>query len=84
MSEGHARAGGSRRTRSGAPPPEPPELPTGKAFVLQLSRETGPTLRPFTGRVEHLSTGRRLRFESLPSFQAALIRLLAETEQSST
>jgi hypothetical protein len=64
--------------------PELPELPTGKAFVLQLSRETGPTLRPFTGRVEHLVTGRRLRFESLTAFQAALIRLLTETEHSST
>jgi len=50
--------------------------------VLQLSRETGPALRPFTGRVEHLATGRRLRFESLMAFQAALTRLLTETEQS--
>jgi len=50
--------------------------------VLQLSRETGPTLSPFTGRVEHLTTGRRLRFESLRAFQAALTRLLTETERS--
>ena len=64
--------------------PELPELPKGKAFVLQLSRETGSALSPFTGRVEHLATGRRLRFESLATFQAALIRLLTETEQSST
>ena len=52
--------------------------------MLQLSRETGPTLKPFTGRVEHLGSGRRLRFESLTTFQTALIRLLTETEQSST
>ncbi len=84
MSERRARTGGSRRTPPQDSPLELPELPTGKAFVLQLSRETGPALRPFTGRVEHLATGRRLRFESLTAFQAALTRLLTETEQSST
>jgi len=82
MSERRTRAGGSRSTPPEAPPPELPELPTGKTFVLQLSRETGPALRPFTGRVEHLATGRRLRFESLTAFQAALIRLLTETKSS--
>ena len=84
MSDGRARAEGSRRTRREASPPEPPDLPTGKAFVLQLGRETGPTLMPFTGRVEHLATGRRLRFASWTAFQAALIRLLTETEESPT
>jgi hypothetical protein len=82
MNAGRGRAGESRRTPPEASPPELPELPTGKAFVLQLSRETGPTLRPFTGRVEHLASGRRLRFESLTTFQAALTRLLTETEES--
>jgi hypothetical protein len=81
MSEGRARVRGSRRTPPEASQPELPELPTGKAFVLQLSRETGPALRPFTGRVEHLASGRRLRFESLTAFQVALTRLLTETEQ---
>jgi hypothetical protein len=84
MSEGRARVAGSRGTRREASAPDPPELPTGKAFVLQLSRETGPTLTPFIGRVEHLATGRRLRFESMTAFQAALTRLLTETEQSTT
>lgn len=58
---------------------ETPELPTGKAFVLQLTRETGPALEPFAGRVEHLATGRRLRFESLETFQAAVTRILSDT-----
>ena len=84
MSEGRARAGGSRTARSDTSPHEAPELPTGKAFVLQLSRETGPTLTPFAGRVEHLASGRRLRFENWTAFQAALMRLLTETKQSST
>jgi hypothetical protein len=56
------------------------ELPTAKAFVLQLSRETGPTLQPFTGRVEHLSSGRRARFSTLDEFQAAVSRLLREAK----
>lgn len=55
-----------------------PRLPTGKAFVLQLSRDTGSTLRPFAGRLEHLSTGRRERFETLEDFLTALTRLLAK------
>jgi hypothetical protein len=55
-----------------------PELPTGKAFVLQLSRDTGPTLQPFAGRVEHLASGRRARFETFEDFQAVVIRLLSE------
>ena len=59
-------------------PPEAPELPTEKAFVVQLSRETGPTLEPFTGRVEHLATGRRVRFATFEGFQQAVIRLLRE------
>ena len=61
-----------------------PELPTDKAFVLQLSRETGPALSPFAGRIEHFATGRRLRFEDFAGFRAALNRLLTETERART
>ena len=63
---------------TGASSAESPELPTGMAFVLQLSRDTGPTLQPFTGRIEHLSTGRRVRFDSFEDFRAAVMRLLDE------
>jgi hypothetical protein len=58
-----------------------PELPTDRAFVLQLSRETGPTLEPFAGRVEHLATGRRTRFATFEEFRAAMIRLLGEASE---
>jgi hypothetical protein len=78
MDEKRARAARSLR---GASPPEAPELPTGKAFVLQLSRETGPTLEPFAGRVKHLATGRRLRFENFAAFRSAVVRLLTEAKQ---
>ena len=60
------------------PPQDAPELPTGKAFVLQLSRETGRSLTPFAGRIEHLASGRRLRFDDFTTFRAAVIRLLTE------
>lgn len=50
-----------------------------KAFVLQLTRDTGPALQPFAGRVEHLSTGRRARFEKVDELLDALARLLKET-----
>jgi hypothetical protein len=69
-------------SRAEAPPAEAPELPTEKAFVVQLSGETGPTLEPFAGRVEHLASGRRLRFGSFAAFRAAVIRLLAQAKQS--
>lgn len=58
-----------------------PELPTGKAFVLQLSRDTGPRLQRFAGRVEHLASGRRARFANFEDFQQAVIRLLREAKQ---
>ena len=57
------------------------ELPTEKAFVLQLRGDTGPTLEPFAGRVEHLASGRRLRFDNFETFCAAVTRLLAEARQ---
>jgi len=78
MKEERARGLGSQKAPTHSRL-EAPELPTGKAFVVQLSRDTGPTLDPFIGRVEHLATGRRLRFESLADFQAAVIRLLTDT-----
>lgn len=69
------------RTAAGeGPPSNTPQLPTGKAFVLQLSHDTGPTLQPFAGRVEHLATGRRARFANFEDFQQAVIRLLREAK----
>ena len=51
------------------------ELPRTKTFVLQLSRESGPGQATFAGRVEHLSTGRRARFESVEELMAALSQI---------
>jgi hypothetical protein len=41
-----------------------PALPAWKAFVVQFTHETGTKPGAFSGRVEHLSTGQRARFES--------------------
>lgn len=68
-------------TQPGARDQHAGELPTENAFVLQLRGDTGPTLEPFAGRVEHLASGRRLRFDNFAAFCAAVTRLLAEARQ---
>jgi hypothetical protein len=79
MKDEQASAQGSSDVASS---PEAPELPTDKAFVVQLTRETGPGLEPFAGRVEHIASGRRLRFGDFAAFRAAVTRLLAEARRS--
>ena len=54
-----------------------PELPTEKGFLVQLTRDTGPSLTSFAGRVEHLASGRRARFTTFEAFRAAVSRLLS-------
>ena len=56
-------------------------LPSSKAFVVQLARSTDPSLRSFAGRVEHLTSGRRRRFESVGQFLEQVVRLLAEAQE---
>ena len=68
-------------SKAEASPAEATELSTEKAFLLQFSSETGPTSEPFVGRVEHLASGRRIRFTNVAGFRAALIRLLTEERQ---
>lgn len=41
-----------------------PALPAWKAFVVQFTRETGVEPGTFCGRVEHLSTGQSICFDS--------------------
>lgn len=49
-----------------------PELPAWRAFVVQFSREEG----VFSGRIEHLSSGRRARFSSRDELVATLAAFL--------
>lgn len=57
---------------------EGPGLPAWRAFVVQFSRQTEPATNSLSGRVEHLSSGRRAHFESSEELLAALCRLLQE------
>jgi hypothetical protein len=68
-------------SRAEASPAEAPQLPTEKVFLVQFRRETGPTLEPFAGRVEHLASGRRVWFTDVAAFRAALTRFLTEAKQ---
>jgi hypothetical protein len=55
-----------------------PALPAWKAFVVQFSRDSSKQGEIFTGRVEHLSSGRRAHFHSADELVATLEQLLAE------
>jgi len=65
----------------GTPTPRGEEgqtLPVWKAFVVQFSRETNTRKGTFSGRVEHMTSGRRARFGSTRELLAVLRRLLDE------
>jgi hypothetical protein len=79
MKEEQARAPGPS---DAACSPDAAELPTERAFVVQLTRGTGPGLEPFVGRVEHIASGRRLRFGDFAGFREAMTLLLCQTKQS--
>ncbi len=73
----------SKRTDRRRPPAssgtgEAPTLPAYKAFVVQFSRETSPHTRTFSGRVEHMTSGRRARFASAQELFSVLAKMLAE------
>lgn len=55
-----------------------PELPAWKAFVVQFSREASAHGGKFSGRIEHLSSGRRARFDSKEELLTSLEKLLDE------
>lgn len=57
-------------------------LPPWKAFVVQLSEATNARSGVFAGRVEHLNSGRRARFESSQELLDLLTRLLDELEET--
>jgi len=55
-----------------------PELPSWKAFVIQISHDTTPDSGIFAGRIEHLGSGRRERFASGKELLATIMRLVSE------
>jgi hypothetical protein len=64
--------------KNGAQSSPQPGLPAWKAFVIQFSSESEVAGGVFTGRVEHLSSGRRAHFHSPEELVATLRQLLAE------
>jgi hypothetical protein len=79
-----ARRSGHAPSPPGGAPVEAPTLPAWKAFVVQLSLDTVPGSTVFAGRVEHLGSGRRARFDSKQELLAIVERLLREIEDQST
>ena len=63
---------------------EGPLLPAWKAFVVQFSRHAEPATNNLSGRIEHLSSGRRAHFESPEELLTALRQLLEELGKEDT
>ena len=62
--------------------PEEPALPAWRAFVVQFTRVSEGRPETFSGRVEHMSSGRRARFESPAELVTTLRRLLDELSKA--
>jgi hypothetical protein len=61
-----------------------PAFPVWKAFVVQFSRDTQAQAGIFSGRGEHISSGRRARFGSTTELLAALGMLLDQLGEQET
>jgi len=62
----------------------PSELPVYKAFVLQFTRATRTRGGVFSGRVEHMSSGRRAGFTSRNELLAVLERMIDQLGEDET
>lgn len=76
---GHERPPSSAAGNTGSGP----ELPAWKAFVVQFSRDADAHAGGFSGRIEHLSSGRRARFASREDLLAILEHELEDLEKPS-
>jgi len=65
-------------------PEDIPALPAWKAFVVQFTRDTGTRSGTFSGRVEHMSSGRRARFASREELLAALEKMIDQLGETGT
>ena len=53
-------------------------LPYARAFVVQFTSNTKVTLERAEGRVEHMQSGRRVRFASTEALLASFVHFLAD------
>jgi hypothetical protein len=81
MKSGHPRRHRRPASPDSAGQPAAPTLPAWKAFTVQFSAETGAGRGVFSGRVEHLNSGRRARFASKEDLLAVLDRMLTDVEE---
>jgi hypothetical protein len=58
-------------------------LPVWKAFVVQFTEETRTRKGVFSGRVEHMRSGRRARFDSAQQLLAVLGTMLDQLGENS-
>ena len=56
------------------------QLPYARAFVVQFTAGTDARLEHAAGRVEHMQSGRGMRFTSAADLLACMVRLLAHYE----
>ncbi|HEY7202838.1 MAG TPA: hypothetical protein VIA61_00995 [Methylomirabilota bacterium] len=59
-----------------------PRLPYARAFVVQFTADTDAGLEYAAGRIEHLETGRRERFESADDLLLWISALLPRDQHS--
>jgi hypothetical protein len=59
------------------------ELPYARAFVVQFTSATDVRLEHAEGRVEHMQSGRRVRFASATDLLSCIARLLTDDKSDS-
>lgn len=57
-------------------------LPTNRAFVVQFEGVHAGQATPIAGRVEHVTSGRRVRFHSWEELQQFIEQELAQVEET--
>ena len=55
-------------------------LPTERVFLVRFSSSAGPSTGNYRGRVEHVQTGRVIRFSSMDEIAKFTQEMLAEVE----
>ena len=58
-----------------------PLLPSNRAFVVQFRTRPTDAALSWEGRVEHLTSGQAIRFQSLDALQAFMTRVLTEVDE---
>jgi hypothetical protein len=58
-------------------------FPSSRAFVVHIPLEADPGLREFSGRVEHVKSGKSARFGALEELRKFMARTLREEEAGS-